>query len=52
MEDVDIILTKSMVKAVAWLNDNGMSWDDYWQVFHKYRHALYITNVSKEKPEQ
>ena len=52
VEDVDIILTKSMVKAVAWLNDNGMSWDDYWQAFRKYHHALYITNVSKEKPER
>ncbi len=26
-----------------------MSWEDYWVVFRKYRHALYITNVSKGK---
>ena len=29
-----------------------MSWEDYWAVVRKYRHALYITNVSKEKPEK
>lgn len=28
-----------------------MSWNDYWNAFKKYNHALYITNVSKEKPE-
>ena len=25
--------------------------DRYWKAFSKYNHALYITNVSKEKPE-
>ena len=52
VSDVDIILTKSMFKGYGWLTDNGMSWEDYWTVFRKYRHALYITNVSKEKPER
>ena len=52
IQKVDIILTKSMVKGCGWLNESGMSWEDYWAVFRKYRHALYITNVSKEKPEQ
>ena len=52
VRDVDIILTKSMFKGFGWLTESGMSWDDYWAVFHKYRHALYITNVSKERPEQ
>ena len=50
--DVDVILTKSMFKGYGWLTASGMSWNDYWNVFRKYRHALYITNVSKEKPEQ
>lgn len=52
VRDVDVILTKSMFKGYGWLNGSGMSWEDYWAVFRKYRHALYITNVSKEKPEK
>lgn len=51
IQKVDIILTKSMFKGCGWLNESGMRWEDYWAVFRKYRHALYITNVSKEKPE-
>ena len=51
VEDVDIILTKSMFKSAGWLKENGKSWDDYWTAFRKYHHALYITNVSKPKPE-
>lgn len=51
VEDVDIILTKSMFKGAGWLKENGKSWEDYWAVFRKYHHALYITNVSKPKPE-
>ena len=52
IQKVDIILTKSMFKGCGWLNESGMSWEDYWAVFRKYLHALYITNVSKEKPEK
>ena len=52
IQKVDIILTKSMFKGCGWLNGSGMSWEDYWAVFRKYRHALYITNISKEKPEK
>lgn len=51
VEDVDIILTKSMFKGYGWLKENGKSWEDYWAAFRKYHHALYITNVSKPKPE-
>lgn len=51
LNQVQIILTKSMFKAAGWLAENRMSWDDYWTAFRKYRHSLYITNVSKEHPE-
>lgn len=51
VEDVDVILTKSMFKGCGWLRDSGMTWADYWAVFRRYRHALYITNVSKEKSQ-
>ena len=50
IDDVDVILTKSQFKGYGWLKDNGMSWDDYWEAFRRYRHALYITNTSKEVP--
>ena len=48
---VDVILTKSMFKGYGWLTENGKSWEDYWAAFRKYRHALYVTNVSKERPQ-
>ena len=51
VEDVDIILTESMFKGAGWLEQNGKTWEDYWAAFRKYHHALYITNVSKPKPE-
>lgn len=51
VEDVDIILTESMFKGAGWLDKNGKTWEDYWIAFRKYHHALYITNVSKPKPE-
>lgn len=50
--DVDIILTKSMFKGYDWLTDDGKSWADYWDAFRRYRHALYITGVSKERPTE
>lgn len=50
-EDVDVILTKSMFKGCGWLRDSGMTWADYWGTFRRYRHVLYITNVSKEQPQ-
>ena len=51
VSDVDIILTKSMFKGAGWLKENGKDWNDYWVAFRKYHHALYITNLSKTKPE-
>lgn len=51
VEKVDVILTKSMFKGYGWLTENGKSWEDYWAAFRKYRHALYVTNVSKERPQ-
>lgn len=52
MRDVNIILTKSMFKGFGWLTENNMTWNDYWKAFRKRRHALYITQTSKEKPER
>ena len=52
VKDVDVILTRSMCKGLGWMTECGMTWADYWDTFRRYRHALYITNVSKERPEQ
>lgn len=52
VKDVDVILTRSMCKGLGWMAECGMSWTDYWDTFRRYRHALYITNVSKERPER
>ena len=51
VKSIDIILTVSQFKAYGWLNDCRKRWRDYWDAFKKYNHAIYITNVSKEKPE-
>ena len=52
VRSVDIILTRSRFKAYGWLRENGMTWDDYWDAFRDYNHALYITNLSKTEPEK
>ena len=52
IRDVDIILTKSMFKGYGWLTENGMNWRDYWTIFKKYDHALYISNVGWAEPER
>ena len=52
ISDVDVILTESMFKGKGWLSDSKMTWQDYWDKFRKYKHALYITNVSKQYPEK
>ncbi len=51
VDSVDIILTVSQFKAFGWFRDCKKNWEDYWKAFEKYRHALYITNVSKEAAE-
>ncbi len=48
---ISIILTKSQFKGFGWLGDSNMTWSDYLSALRKYRHAIYITNVSKESPE-
>ena len=49
IDEIDIVLTRTMFKGFGWLRENNMTWEDYWSVFEKYHHALYITNT--DKPE-
>ena len=49
ISEVGVILTKSMVKCLGWLKENNMSWEDYWQAFERYGHALYISQVGGDE---
>ena len=51
LSDIDIILTESQFKGCKWINQCGVSWEDFIDTCKKYRHALYITNVSKAEAE-
>ncbi len=51
IEDVDIILTKSMFKGFGWMTENGMTWADYLAKCRAYRHSLYISEVSQIETE-
>lgn len=52
IRDVDLILTKSMFKGFGWMTENGLSFSEYLSRCSKYRHALYISGVSKVNPAQ
>lgn len=49
ISEVGVILTKSMVKCLGWLKENSMSWEDYWDTFKRYGHALYISQVGGDE---
>ena len=51
IDEVEIILTKSMFKGYGWLTDNGLTWEDYLTAFRKYDHALYVTGTNKPSAE-
>ena len=52
INDVDLILTKSMFKGFGWMMENGLSFPEYIARCRKYRHALYISGVSQVEPER
>jgi hypothetical protein len=51
INDVDLILTKSMFKGFDWMTKNGLSFSEYIVRCKKYRHALYISGVNQVNPE-
>ena len=51
VSEVCLILTKSQLKGFGWLRDSGYDWYKYLEICEDYRHALYVTGVSKPKPE-
>ena len=45
IEDVDMILTKSMFKGFGWMEQNGLTWSAYLERCLRYNHALYISGT-------
>ena len=52
VDEVEILLTRSMFKGYGWLTENGKGWEDYLRALRDYDHALYITGVGKPKAEK
>ncbi|MBQ8238397.1 MAG: hypothetical protein IJZ39_09655, partial [Oscillospiraceae bacterium] len=51
IEDVDMILTKSMFKGFGWMTENGLSWAEYLRRCLKYDHALYVSGMDSVEPQ-
>ena len=49
VNEVDMILTKSMFKAFGWMTDNGLSWKEYLERCEQYGHFLYISQFNTVK---
>ena len=49
VNDVDMILTKSMFKAFGWMTDNGLSWEEYLNRCEQFGHSLYISQFNTVK---
>ena len=49
INEVDLILTKSMFKGFTWMTENGLTWAEYLARCRKYDHALYISGTGKPK---
>ena len=45
VQDVDMILTKSMFKGFGWMKENGISWGEYLRRCNQYEHGLYISGM-------
>ncbi|MDF2632998.1 MAG: hypothetical protein K0Q85_1594, partial [Caproiciproducens sp.] len=52
IQEIDLILTKSMFKGFGWMTENGLTWPDYLARYRKYRHALYISGVNQVEPQR
>ncbi|MBR5031908.1 MAG: hypothetical protein IKX49_04285, partial [Clostridia bacterium] len=51
VNDVQMILTKSMFKGYGWMTENGLTWAEYLERCRKYDHALYISGSDKAERE-
>lgn len=52
INDVNLILTKSMFKGYGWTTENGLSFSEYITRCNMYRHSLYISGVNQVDTEK
>ena len=52
VNEIEIILTKSMFKGFGWMTENGLTWSEYLNRCKQYDHAIYISGVSKPKSDK
>lgn len=52
IQDIDLILTKSMFKGFGWMSENNLTWAEYLDRCRKYCHALYISGVNQVEPQR
>jgi len=52
VNEVDVILTKSMFKGFGWMTENGLSFSQYLDRCKKYRHALYISGFGQAEADE
>lgn len=52
INDVDLILTKSMFKGYGWMRENNLSFSEYIARCKQYRHSLYISGVNQVDTEK
>ena len=45
VEQVDVILTRSMCKGLGWMKENGLSWPEYLNRCRRYGHSLFVTGM-------
>ncbi len=51
VDDVEMILTKSMFKGFGWMTDCGLTWAEYLHRCREYDHALYVSGKDQTQPE-
>ena len=52
VNEVDLILTKTMFKGYDWMTENRLSFAEYLDRCRRYRHALYISGVGKAERQE
>ena len=52
IDEVDLILTKSMFKGFGWMTENKLTWAQYLDRCKHYDHALYISGANQTIPTQ
>ncbi len=51
VDELDMILTESQFKGLKWINNSGVSWEEFIKRCKEYKHTIYITNVNKAEAE-